>query len=88
MARPDSRSRDLEIRASWVGPSPAGRPDPTLLGGVSRKHPQQWGTRSRKKEELPLRPTSFPSLLCWYRVPLDSQAKLERLAHPAPKLRR
>ena len=27
-------------------------------------------------------------LLCWFRVPLDSQAKLEHLAHPAPKRRR
>lgn len=37
MARPDSRSQDLEGRASWVGPSPAGQPAVRLLGGVSRK---------------------------------------------------
>lgn len=28
MARPDSRSQDLESRASWVGPGPAGRRTP------------------------------------------------------------
>lgn len=37
VARPDSRSQDLEGRASWVGPGAAGQPAETLLGGVSRK---------------------------------------------------
>lgn len=37
VARPDSRSQDLEGRASWVGPSAAGQPAVMLLGGVSRK---------------------------------------------------
>lgn len=79
----DSRNRDLESKASGVGPSSS----PEVKKHITLTQREGISKRKKEAELFPALSSSLPAP-CWFRSPGIPQAKLEHLAHPAPQRRR